>query len=130
MSCLTSYTYGSRLLESARVRIIFSPKLKHLFFPLLLCRYFFVFVYFQNISILYTAFKDLSRKILNYFSQPSPKGEAHYCASRWSASLLKSAFVALLIEGIEKPSAVSILSTNSLFRTTGSPVFVTLGCDW
>jgi len=129
MSCLTSYTYGSRLLESARVRIIFWPKLKHLFFPLQLCRYS-VFIFFQNISILYTAFKDLSRKILNYFSQPSPKGEAHYCASRWSASLLKSAFVALLIEGIEKPSAVSILSTNSLFRTTGSPVFVTLGCDW
>lgn len=46
MSCLTSYTYGSRLLESARVRIIFPPKLEHLFFPWQLCRYsLFLFIF-------------------------------------------------------------------------------------
>ena len=127
MSCLTSYTYGSRLLESARVRIIFWPKLKHLFFPLQLCRYS-VFVFFQNISILYYAFKDLSRKILNYFSNPSPKGEAHYCASRWSTKFCKSVLVALTMLGTLIPSAVSIRATSSPFRTTGSPAFVTLGC--
>ena len=81
-----------------------------------------------NISILYYAFKDLSRKILNYFSNPSPKGEAHYCASRWSTKCCKSVLVALTMLGTVIPSAVSIRATSSPFRTTGSPAFVTLGC--
>ena len=72
------------------------------------------------------AFKDLSRKILNYFSLSSPaesvdfilsfttstllevprRAKHNYCASRWSANLCKSALVAFTRLGTSIPNAV------------------------